>query len=506
VASSVSFRDQSGQSGRSTLALAAASAVLLLWRLGASSLEDWDEAIYAEVGREMAVSGEWLTPHWHFQPWFEKPPLVMWAMAVGFRLFGVTEFWARFPAALAGIGLVLLTAAIARRTSDLQDSTRAAVFSSAILLSTFHFVFLARRGMTDVPFCLFSWLAAYAYLRVREGQPKWWLLAGGSAGLAFLAKGVAAVLVPAAIGVALLIEREWKAALGSRHFWWGAAFFAGIALPWPALMWLRHGPEFPAEFIGYHIVTRALTPLEGTRPEEFYYLKAIVRGAFPWSLLFPFAILFGLREARRNPAYRLLLLIPAVVFAAHFPARTQGWWYLLPAIPALAILTAGLVGNAWEKFANLRRAIPLAFGAAAGLVLFVFLQPAAVPAAEVYLRWRPMYAEWESPVAQLARTAGQDAPDGEPLILCSDEMVLSLSTAIFYSGRPVEHTYIRRRPVTAAKRYYAVRKLPDVAGTEARQAIVSKELLPVLAAEYEVTPVRETEFLVYAVLKRRPQE
>ena len=76
------------------------AALALLWKLGAGSLAAWDEAIYAQVSKEILRSGDWLTPHWQYQPWFEKPPLFLWSTAFLYRLFGINEFWARVPAAL----------------------------------------------------------------------------------------------------------------------------------------------------------------------------------------------------------------------------------------------------------------------------------------------------------------------------------------------------------------------------------------------------------------------
>src|SRR5918997_5425030 len=81
----------------------------LLWKLGTGSLAAWDEAIYAQVSKEIVQSGDWLTLRWEYQPWFEKPPLFMWITALFYSLFGVGEFWARVPSALSGIALVAVT-------------------------------------------------------------------------------------------------------------------------------------------------------------------------------------------------------------------------------------------------------------------------------------------------------------------------------------------------------------------------------------------------------------
>ncbi|MEO1447748.1 MAG: glycosyltransferase family 39 protein, partial [Cyanobacteria bacterium J06635_11] len=86
---------------------------MLFWRLGAESLNDWDEAIYAQVAKEIVNSGDWLTLHWGYEVWFHKPPLFMWVTATFFKLFEVNEFWARVPSALSGFGLVGCTYLIA---------------------------------------------------------------------------------------------------------------------------------------------------------------------------------------------------------------------------------------------------------------------------------------------------------------------------------------------------------------------------------------------------------
>jgi len=86
--------------------------------LGGGSLAAWDEAIYAQVSKEMVQGGDWLTPHWEYTVWFEKPPLFMWITALFYRLFGVSEFWTRMPSALSGVALVGVTYLIGKSTDD----------------------------------------------------------------------------------------------------------------------------------------------------------------------------------------------------------------------------------------------------------------------------------------------------------------------------------------------------------------------------------------------------
>jgi len=60
---------------------------VIFYGLGNESLYDWDEAIYAQISKEMILNNNYLTLHWNYEPWFEKPPLLMWITALFFQCF-----------------------------------------------------------------------------------------------------------------------------------------------------------------------------------------------------------------------------------------------------------------------------------------------------------------------------------------------------------------------------------------------------------------------------------
>src|ERR1700735_4634169 len=91
----------------STLLATPLACLVLLPLLGHKPLTNWDEGIYAGVSREMLSLG-FLVPHWNYQPWFEKPPLMLWITAAFFKLFGAHDFWARAGSALSGVAIVAL--------------------------------------------------------------------------------------------------------------------------------------------------------------------------------------------------------------------------------------------------------------------------------------------------------------------------------------------------------------------------------------------------------------
>ena len=85
------------------------AALFLLPGLGAVHLFDWDEINFAEASREMVMTGDWLHVQIDFMPFWEKPPFFFWLQASAMHWFGMGEYAARLPNALAGIfSLVLL--------------------------------------------------------------------------------------------------------------------------------------------------------------------------------------------------------------------------------------------------------------------------------------------------------------------------------------------------------------------------------------------------------------
>lgn len=161
------------------LALLAGLAIMLLFAgLGSGSLRDFDEAIYAQVARELAEGGDPLSLTWNGAPWFHKPPLAVWATALLYRLFGAGEGTARAVSALSGLATVLLLYLLGR----CPLGHRAALAGALILLSTPHFVEYAKLGMLDVPLTLAVTLALLAWLRAEE-DPRWLLASRGELAL-----------------------------------------------------------------------------------------------------------------------------------------------------------------------------------------------------------------------------------------------------------------------------------------------------------------------------------
>ena len=126
-----------------------------------------DEGLYLEAAREMHDRGDWLTPTVDGRPDFTKPPLLYWAMAASFALFGETFWAARLPVALAALALVWVTGRLARRTSG-SSAEPVAILVLGTCLGLLRY---ARVDLMDVPLALAIAVGLWACWRVADGAP-----------------------------------------------------------------------------------------------------------------------------------------------------------------------------------------------------------------------------------------------------------------------------------------------------------------------------------------------
>lgn len=470
------------------------AAFTLLWKLGAGSLAAWDEAIYAQVSKEIVQGEGWLTLHWQYMPWFEKPPLLMWITAIFFRLFGVSEFWARAPSALSGIALITVTYLIGK----FIYGQRVGLLAAAVLLTCYHFLSFSRFGTMDVMLTLFLYLGIYAYLRLTAEHQSWWYLVWISCALALMVKGAGGIIAPGAIVLALVFDKGVKAATQSRHFWQGCLLALLIVAPWHILMYVWYGRPFIDEYIGYHVIARATSTLEGHVSGYFYYAGKLVDGFFPWCLLVPFAVVSDIRKKLKGQSRSwILLLVSALVFGLYTMIPTRRPWYIVPVYPALAILIAAFVVGLYQSYQSrpvyrrLIAVVSVVLIIVGGLYSFVSLS----------LNHKP-----EDPVAQLARLAQSTNPnDRDPLILFSETEHFSAQVPLFYSNRPIRQTYASAPPVSEdARRYVSYENLADAVQDSEKRIILHRDDAPHLATNYDIHVLAEADSLVYATIKHKP--
>jgi 4-amino-4-deoxy-L-arabinose transferase-like glycosyltransferase len=365
-------------------ALIALFAFLYLAGLGGPTVIDYDEGCYAEVSREMLLANQWATPVLNGEAFYEKPPLLYWTQIVGYRIFGVNAFGARFVNALAGLALVLLLYLGARRIIGESTAFRAAL----ILGSSLFCVYYSRVAMTDMLLTLWffltmycSWQAVEAAESRRGGAP--WFWAGCFfAGIAMLTKGAIGGLFPAVTGFLYLLSIR-KLPLLFRPSWLipGALILCLVGFSWYLLLGLTHpdGFTFMKELFMEHHVGRFSKPMEGHSGSIFYYLPVLLVGFLPWSPFIPLALTqAGLtrHDDPRSRFLRLFAIFAGVTFCFFSIAATKLPNYITPALPGIALIAATLFDRE-GKTRWLSWGIPS--GLSAGLLALLGLVLAVLP-------------------------------------------------------------------------------------------------------------------------------
>lgn len=299
----------------------------------------YDEAIYAQVATEIIETNDWITLHWNGQPWFHKPPLYFWITALLFETLGPGEFSARVLSAFSGVGCVALTYVIGKRLY----SRSVGVIAGLILLTSALFVVNARRGMIDVLMTFFVLLGVWAYLRSTASANNW-IVVGVACGLAVLTKGAAGLIAPAIIGVSLLFDGRLSD-LRSKPFWLGVGVFIALVASWHCMMIALHGSSFLNTYLLKHIVERSISDLHHYNFGPGFYFFVTWSFLWPWVVAIPLALIVGMVNNQAR-AITVQAVLPFVLFSI---ATTKFSWYIVPIIPALAILVASLFQLALER-------------------------------------------------------------------------------------------------------------------------------------------------------------
>ena len=390
---------------RSLAPLLVLAGLTFLVGLGAPAITDSDEAFYAESAREMVESGDWLTPHYNYQPRFQKPVLYYWLTAATFAVTGATETSARLWAALSGVVLVFVTAGIARRWYD--DDT--ALLAGAIVATSFGYVALGRMALPDLPLALSVTVTIAACLIAigdRVPRPRRWLVgAAVAAALGFVTKGPLALVLPAVVVLPVVVIERRASRVRLADIVAALAVFVALAAPWYVAMWWRHGNAYLQSFFVGDNLERFATDRFNEPRSWWYYGPVIAGGVVPWA---PYALL-GLFPALRLLTGRggfgsletrlvIWMVLPLAVFTVSVGKQPR---YVLPLLPPIAILIAhgiidrtralrGLDGGLYRQQRDRGRGLQAA-SIASGAILLV--------AAALVWRARPLFVDipaWQS--------------------------------------------------------------------------------------------------------------
>ncbi len=352
------------------------------------------DAVQAQIARNMVQSGDWVTAHLDGVPYLEKSPLKYWMMAVSFAIFGVHDWAARIPVALATILLCWVVARFGAWAFG-----RTAGLYAGLALATCAGLFLFTRVLIpDVILTLAITVSMWSLLRALdpdEAHPRAWaMLMWACMGVGLLLKGLIAALFPVGGGLLYLaVSGQWRA----RETWRrlrilpGMLVLLAIAAPWHILATLRNPPYFDftmhSESGSYHgffwfyfINEHVLRFLNLRYPRDYntvprlYFWLFHLLWLFPWSVYLPAVFRLSYRGPDRASRTRLLALCWTGFILLFFTFSTTQEYYSMPCYPALALLIgAALAKGGWEVRIGTRVAAGIASVALVALATILFL-------------------------------------------------------------------------------------------------------------------------------------
>jgi 4-amino-4-deoxy-L-arabinose transferase-like glycosyltransferase len=363
------------------------------------SLMDDVDAVQAQIARNMLASGDWVTARLDGVPYLEKAPLIYWAMAGLFKFFGVLDWVARIPVALAAIALAWLTAAM-----GIWAFGRRAGFYAGLCISTCIGLFLFTRILIpDVMLTGTIALAMWSFLRaIDEEEPhprRWASLLAASLGVGLLLKSLIGIVFP--VGTALLYlavtrqlfaVRTWKRL---RPFT-GILIVVAIAAPWHVLATLRNPPYFeftmrsvPGEYHGffwfYFINEQLLRFLNTRSPRDYdtvprlYFWLFHLLWLFPWSVYLPAIAKLSFKPVDKAGRTRLLALCWIGFVMVFFTFSTTQEYYSMPIYPALALLLGCAMTSESGWIRGGTRVLSVMVGSAALVVIAILVLVRGLP-------------------------------------------------------------------------------------------------------------------------------
>ncbi len=320
----------------------------LLWfgTLNYRHLIPSDEGRYAEMAREMLVTGDWITPRYNGYKYFEKPPLQVWATAAAFHVFGIGDWQARLWTALTGFFTILFIGFTGTRIFN----ARAGWLAAVVLASSPMWVISGHFNSLDMGLSAFLVAALCSLLLAQtsqnpSGTRHWMWACWIFMALATLSKGVIGAAIPAMVLIAYSISAwDWK--VWTRlHLVSGTILYLLITAPWFIFVAQRN-PEFLEFFFIHEHLQRFTQDAHSRTGPMYYFVPLLLIGILPWVFQIPGSIAQAWQERQRNFSSGWLLACWFVVIFTFFSmSRSKLPGYIIPIFPALALL----IGNHLDR-------------------------------------------------------------------------------------------------------------------------------------------------------------
>lgn len=302
-----------------------------------------DETRYVTVAWEMWVRGDWLVPYLNGSVYHHKPPLLFWLINLGWAIFGVNEWWPRIIPGLFSLCSLWLTVILARQLWP--QYPHIAWWAPLILLSCFLWSLFTSATMFDMMLAFFTLLGMVALVWAwQTDDVKAYGLFGLAIGLGILTKGP--VILLHLLPVALLAP-WWQLTKPSRRWYLGiisgVILGALIALAWAIPAGIVGGSEFRQAIFWGQTANRLVNSFAHNHP-LWWYVPLLPVVLFPWLLWLPFwRGLSQLPKHWNESSVRFCLFWFVLVFTGFSLVSGKQLHYLLPILPAFALLTAYLL-------------------------------------------------------------------------------------------------------------------------------------------------------------------
>jgi 4-amino-4-deoxy-L-arabinose transferase-like glycosyltransferase len=319
------------------------SCLILFTTLHVGDLSGYDDAFYAHEGKEMLRTGDWWNIRFNGGLNFEYPPMFIWMEALSMKLFGVTDFAAKFPSALCGLLIIVLVFLITRR---LTEDFWLPILAAWVMLFTQYFLKYSMHAMTDVPFTMFFTVAIFLYIKGLQ-RPLFLALCGIPIGLAILTRSLLGTIVIAIILTHILLTRQFRLLL-SVYFLCGLL----IALLLPSIWFYSQYRLYGNDFLVAHLSFFSGKLLPPKSPDIWkiirnllHYPRMLFKLYLPWFPLMIFGLFLQVKAMVRtkDKLATLLVLWVVLVLFTFSMAEAKILRYIMPAFPAFSILSATAV-------------------------------------------------------------------------------------------------------------------------------------------------------------------
>lgn len=326
--------------------------------LGFPTLFPPDEGRYAEIPREMLLSGHWLVPHLNGVIYFEKPPLIYWLTALVMKLFGDSIWAVRLINPILSTLGCLFIYVVGRSVFNCRTGFLAAIMTGSALL----YLGLGRLLTLDVGVSFFLTVSLGSFLvshnRNRGLSRTLWLwLAYFAAGCAIMTKGLIGIVFPIMIiGVWILIYHYW-AYLKHMRIITGVVIVLLVNVPW--VLAVQHQYSFFVhQYFWVQQFARYATPIASRHMNFFAYVGVLLAGLLPWLVFLPQSIkqVLTVGWARRHQRHYegFLLLWGGLIFLFFAPSQSKLITYLLPVVAPLCLLMARWLDQCWDQLCQSR--------------------------------------------------------------------------------------------------------------------------------------------------------